>query len=428
MKKMLCLIISVFLSIALLAGCGTTNNQTNTTKDTNASTLIASTTAPKAEKVTLRMGTFQSEEKDLIDKFIADFQTKNPDITVDVQYITGDQFPNIIKAQFATNDAPDVLSVWSAAEFVRANYLLDISDFNSVKLQNPNINLYQFNGKTYGLAVGQACLGMIANNTVLKKAGVTSLPKNFSEFLSACEKIKAAGITPIAYGDKEGTSSETFGGWAGETLMTDEEGKGIPVGTIKPSQSKGVRNAFEKTKVLADKGYFPDQYMGLSNDSEFAKFAQNERAFKIGAQWNFKQIASTNPDCDFSLFPIPYADEGQSRAMSFISNGYAANAATKNKEAVSKLFDAIASDAWGNLMNLDYPLPFQGVNSKTSKQDIEFNTAYGQYLSPTYFQLYNWVDPAGISRRNMQLYLTGKTIDEALASYDAEEAKVVVKN
>jgi glucose/mannose transport system substrate-binding protein len=42
-----------------------------------------------------------------------------------------------------------------------------------------------------------------ANSAVLKKAGVTSLPKTYDEFFAAADKIKAAGLIPVAHGGQD---------------------------------------------------------------------------------------------------------------------------------------------------------------------------------------------------------------------------------
>jgi glucose/mannose transport system substrate-binding protein len=42
-----------------------------------------------------------------------------------------------------------------------------------------------------------------ANTAVLKKAGVTALPKTYDEFFAAADKIKAAGFIPVAHGGQD---------------------------------------------------------------------------------------------------------------------------------------------------------------------------------------------------------------------------------
>lgn len=397
--------------------------------DSNQSEDITGTNVEKNEETqkTITLATFKVRERELLDAAIAGFMDENPDIKVEIQYIPNEQYINVIKMKLAANEAPDVIGVWGVAEFVKADYLMDISDFDAVSKQKKGVDIYKINDKVYGIGMGMANLGMLANNTVLKESGVTSLPKNFEELLAASEKIKASGFTPIAYGDKEGTSSELHGGWAAETLMTLEEGKGIPIGEFKPSDSVGIRNSFENTKILFDKGYLTEGAQGLTLDQAIAEFANNKAAFLIGAQWTFMGVKNANPDIDFSFFPIPYAQEGQSRSLAFISEGFAVNAKTKEKEAIKKLFDFFASQEYNEQLATEFAAPFEGLNLQISAEDREFNEVYSEYFSPTYFQIYNWVDWSGISKRNMQNYLAGEDLDEVLKNMDSEIEKTITK-
>lgn len=432
MKKIIAMIVVLMMLVSLAIGCSKTDSdQSEGNSDQSEGSVEKKETSEEKNKKTqktITMATFKVREKDLVDTAMAEFMEQNSDIKVEVQYITNEQYMNVIKMKFAANEAPDVFSVWNIPEFVKADYLMDISDFDAVSKQIKGVDIYKFDGKVYALGMGMANLGMLANNTVLKESGVTSLPKNFKELLVASEKIKASGFTPIAYGDKDGTSSELHGGWAAETLMTVEEGKGIPTGEFKPSDSIGIRNSFENTKILFDKGYFTEMFQGLTYDQAIAEFANDKAGFIIGAQWTFGSVRNANPDADFSLFPIPYAQEGQSRAMAFISDGYAVNAlAEERREAIEKLFDFFASQDYAKHLAKEITSPFIGITQQTSKKDVEFNKTYSEYFSPTYFQVYGWVDWGSISKRSMQDYLAGEDLEVVLKNLDSEIEKTVPK-
>ena len=76
----------------------------------------------------------------------------------------------------------------------------------------PTETLKSFNGidwcsKGLSLDQGAICVPLdmqhyngFYNKDLFAKAGITSFPTNWTEFLAACEKLKAAGILPMAYG------------------------------------------------------------------------------------------------------------------------------------------------------------------------------------------------------------------------------------
>ena len=50
---------------------------------------------------------------------------------------------------------------------------------------------------------------MYTNNDVLKAQGIDA-PTNYAEFMAACEKLKAAGVTPVVASAKDGTGIGVF--------------------------------------------------------------------------------------------------------------------------------------------------------------------------------------------------------------------------
>jgi hypothetical protein len=62
--------------------------------------------------------------------------------------------------------------------------------------------VYSLDGKNYGVPWDMGMVGWWYNKDLFTQAGVTQLPTTWAEFLAAVEALKAAGITPIALGEK----------------------------------------------------------------------------------------------------------------------------------------------------------------------------------------------------------------------------------
>ena len=63
--------------------------------------------------------------------------------------------------------------------------------------------LMTIDGKIYGQPVNMEGYGFAYNKKLFEKAGITELPKTFSELEAAAKKLKAAGITPFSVGYAE---------------------------------------------------------------------------------------------------------------------------------------------------------------------------------------------------------------------------------
>jgi glucose/mannose transport system substrate-binding protein len=60
-----------------------------------------------------------------------------------------------------------------------------------------------------------------SNSSVLKKAGVTTLPKTYDEFFAAADKVKAAGFVAVAHGGQDWQDLMVIKGAAGFQFMGD---------------------------------------------------------------------------------------------------------------------------------------------------------------------------------------------------------------
>ncbi len=62
---------------------------------------------------------------------------------------------------------------------------------------------WQVNGKQYAIPYNVGVVGFWYNKKLFAQAGITTAPKTWPEFLATINKLKAAGITPIAIGGKD---------------------------------------------------------------------------------------------------------------------------------------------------------------------------------------------------------------------------------
>ena len=70
-------------------------------------------------------------------------------------------------------------------------------------LNEAGVGLYQVDGKQYGVPYNLGMVGVWYNKALFEKAGIDEPPATWDEFLADVEKLKAAGITPLAVGEKD---------------------------------------------------------------------------------------------------------------------------------------------------------------------------------------------------------------------------------
>lgn len=133
----------------------------------------------------------------------------------------------------STGTVADIVSVDSSwvYDFADQGILTNQSDLMDKDGFDQDIidSEWQVDGSTYAVPVVNFAYPMYANQDILDKAGVTELPKTWSEFEAACQKIKDAGYYPFALNldttSPSGIQNSYMGfAWASGIKIKDEDG------------------------------------------------------------------------------------------------------------------------------------------------------------------------------------------------------------
>lgn len=215
MKKVFSLaIVSVFM-LTTLAACG--GNNTNSSEATNKpSTNEAATNKPDnggKEEVSAIKGevVFLTNRTDMIDKQYTEyektFEAKYPGVDLKFEAIT--DYDKTLKIRIASGDFPDVVFTPTLPNSELPNYFAELDDIafsGDIHFKD----LKATGGKMYGISSGASTVGIVYNKKAFEKAGITVLPKTYDEFLAASQKLKDAGIVPLASNFKDKWPLDTW--------------------------------------------------------------------------------------------------------------------------------------------------------------------------------------------------------------------------
>ena len=150
-KRTMTLLTAAISATVLLSGCGTSSGTGST--DQGGNTADETKTATKSEgQVTIRVGLNKGE---VSDDEVKEFEKNNPDIKIQLEVID----PQKLAAQFATNDAPDLIRAQGAIDltsYVEKGLAMDLTPYleKSQVLKEddflPPVNLFRFDGKVQG--------------------------------------------------------------------------------------------------------------------------------------------------------------------------------------------------------------------------------------------------------------------------------------
>src|SRR5581483_4347121 len=151
-------------------------------------------------------------------KWLADtvklYEQKHPNVTIKTVLQTTDGLVPAFEAAAAAKKGPDIQyfwgGIWSLTDAWKGS-TKPVSDYIPMSELKHYLNIREdtYQGKVWTAPwYVQPSFPVLYRKDVLAKAGVAP-PQTWSQLMSACTKLRAKGITPMAGGIKDGW----FGGW-----------------------------------------------------------------------------------------------------------------------------------------------------------------------------------------------------------------------
>jgi len=178
-----------------------------------AAALISSSAvlaAPRDNNVTLVWwnNANQGTGKALWAQVAKEFEKSHPGVTIQDVPLQNEQFTTKIPLALQSNDPPDVFQNWGGGglvDQVKAGKVADVTKYVSpwIKDIGGAAAGWQVGGKQYAIPYSLGVVGFWYDKELFAKAGITSPPKTWPQFTADVQKLKTAGITPIAIGSKD---------------------------------------------------------------------------------------------------------------------------------------------------------------------------------------------------------------------------------
>ena len=190
------------------------------------------------------------------------------------------------------------------------------------------------------------------NKTIFAENGITELPKTWDEFIAVCQKLKDAGVTPLANGIASNWDIlECVLLGMIPNYISFEERAAYESGEKKMNDEVWLKIYEDFAKLVP---FLPDGFEAISNDDANTFFGLGQSAMLIDGSWSCGPLndkANYDIDLGFMAFPPP---EGKDPGMCLHPDmGIAGNPATKYPEEV-KAFLAWLASPEGAQITADY--------------------------------------------------------------------------
>jgi len=318
-----CGLLGGVLSLALAVGaCG---------NSTNSGSNGATTSGPVS--LTWWHNASQDPGKAFWQTVADEYHAAHPNVTINVVPIQNEQFTTKIPVALQSQSPPDVFQQWGGgqlADQVAAGKVMDIT--NDVKPWISQIGTaagnWQVNGKQYGIPYNLGVVGFWYNKDFFTKAGISSPPTTWDEFLADTGKLKAAGIAPIAIGGKDRWPDAFYWDYLAVRECSKSVLKQVSV-DYKLTDPCWVA-AGNKIKQLLDASPFNNGFLATPAQqgagSSAGLLANGKAAMELQGQWDPGVMQGLTPDQKglgdkLGWFPFPDLSDGKGTKGAALGGG-----------------------------------------------------------------------------------------------------------
>jgi len=272
------------------------------------------------------------------------FTAANPSIKINVVSEPASNYFSLLQSRAITRNGPDMAVMWTGL------YALQYSSFLSnlkggvpaaslAKMESLNWMTPGLTGTSNPLVMpleSQFYIGFY-NKALFKKAGITSVPTDWSQLASACSALKKIGVTPFTYGNGGQALGAEFYPWYDMSYMmignySVAQWKGLYNGSIKWTSPANVAALTQWAKLKSAGCTNPDV---LTKTNNIQDFENGKAAMLMDGTWDTQQYTKTMGS-NVAAFVPPFSTKPINGVVQFPGDGISVMKYSPNQAADMK--------------------------------------------------------------------------------------------
>jgi raffinose/stachyose/melibiose transport system substrate-binding protein len=394
-RKVFTLFTLLLIAAFMLSACGPAAT-------TVAPTLPPATaTAPKPVTVEWWHISTQDPGKTLWQTMANEYMAAHPNVKINITVLENEAFKTKLTTVMQGGTPPDIFQSWGGGTMndqATAGLLLDITSYLDADggawrstFAPGALAVYAMNGKNYGVPWDMGMVGWWYNKDLFTQAKIAQPPTTWTELLADVKTLKAAGITPIALGEKDSWTGMHIWSYLA-TRLCGQKGFLAAANRTGSFTDACFVDAGKKLQELIALDPFQAGYLGASHDEMQGTFGNGKAAMELSGQWapsvESAQAADKKGVANLGFFSFP-AVEGGAGALTDAMGGGNGFALGKNAspEAVDfvKYLTAAAQQKRVAAASVGIPVVKGG---EAGLSDVNMIAVQQGFAAANYFQLY----------------------------------------
>jgi raffinose/stachyose/melibiose transport system substrate-binding protein len=301
---------AVAISLVLLAGAVFAGGSSDTKK----------AEAKSAAPVELEMYYYKQENQEGLKKLVEAYAAKTG-VKISLLIVPNDADATMA-ARAAQGKLPDILQMQTYArvwEYAEKGYVVDLSSRPVMgKVLDSAKPAVTYNGKQYALPMDYAGIGIIYNQDIFNKYGLTA-PTTKRELERVCATLKSNGIIPFAGLLAENWSVGHFITLVHTSLLVGE--KNTPVDKFVAGMNAGTTSygVVDTAKLFSALDFYRDNMAAKAAewgwDQQVSAFVKGEAAMMVQGLWSYGAAIGADPNLNCGFVPYPVFDDAKLNKM-----------------------------------------------------------------------------------------------------------------
>jgi raffinose/stachyose/melibiose transport system substrate-binding protein len=316
----------------------------------------APSTTSSGGKVHLTVLSWRPEDTAGYKKIFATYEKSHSKVTVDFKPIKSTEYLTVLPTELSkAQGGPDVVqlkpygpiqSLITAGHLTPLDGKVDMSGWPSNILQAAK---GRQDGKLYGVPYALQTLQVLYNKKIFAEQGLQP-PTTWAQFIAACEKLKKAGITPLATSGLQPWVLAIDHQIFGATRYGGDDFEKAALAGSKNFTDPDYTASLDVTAKL--KPYYPDKVSAVDYPDAQTLFTSGKAAMYPGGSYEIGPFTTTSPDLQIGFFdapPAPGAKVDHALTSGYVDGSYGVNAHSPHQAEAMELVKWMSTPAFGQL-------------------------------------------------------------------------------
>ncbi len=345
------------------------------------------------------------------------FEEKYPNVTLTRDSRSFDDLRRTLRLAISGGDAPDVVQANNGrsdmGQFVSAGLLDNLDGYAAAYGWDERfpdsiraLASYTDDGSTFGqgslwgLPITGEMVGLWYNKAKLSDLGIDP-PTTTADFEDALAKAKAAGETPIQFGNLDGWPGIHDFGFVQNQFVPGDEVRALAFGVDGGDWTDQANTDAAATFAdWADSGYFTKDFNAVGYDPAWKSFAKGDGVFLVAGTWLLDENLDEALGDDLGFMLPPVGDGGDQLVTGGTGLPFSVTSASDHPEVAAAYLDFITTpeamqgvaDGGGFPVIGTDQIAADGVQGEvfdawTSAQEKDAVVPYLDYATPDFYDL-----------------------------------------